>query len=66
MKQTLSRRQQELLGLLAEGITLVDVAKKLHIGESTVKSTARDLYTRLGARTAAHAVAIGYERGLLP
>lgn len=56
----LSPRQRQTLALIAEGLTDREIADRLNLGVVTVRQHVRDLRTRLGARTRAHAVAIGY------
>jgi DNA-binding NarL/FixJ family response regulator len=65
-RPTLTPREQVLLERLAHGEKYRDIARDLFVSISTVKGTARDLFDKLGARTAAHAVHIAHETGLLP
>lgn len=60
-----SRREIEVLQLLADGSTFRDAAEALGIGENTVKSHAKNLYAKLGARNRPHAVMIGLREGLI-
>jgi DNA-binding CsgD family transcriptional regulator len=53
-----------LMGL-ADGLTLRQVASRLHLGHQTVRTQATALRRRLGASTTPHAVALAYQRGLL-
>lgn len=55
----------EVLRLIAKGYTNSRIGTELGITEDTVKCRAQALYRHLGARDRAHAVAIGYQRGLL-
>ena len=61
----LTEREAEVLALLADGLNGPEIANRLGISPETVKSHAGNLKLRLGARTLAHAVSIGYRRGLL-
>jgi DNA-binding NarL/FixJ family response regulator len=54
-----------VLRLLAEGLTNAQVASRLGVATNTVKSRLTALYAGLDARDRAHAVALGYRRGLL-
>jgi two-component system nitrate/nitrite response regulator NarL len=54
-----------VLRLLAEGRTNAQIGARLGITSNTVKSRLTALYRALGARDRAHAVALGYRRGLL-
>ncbi len=59
------RRQVEVLRLIARGMTNKAVAAVLHVAECTVKPHRNRLYRLVGAKNAAHAVAIGLVRGWL-
>ena len=54
----LSRREREVVGLVALGLETPAIAKKLHISEHTVRAHVRNAMKRLGAVTRAHLVAI--------
>jgi DNA-binding NarL/FixJ family response regulator len=56
----LSQRESEVLGLIVAGLSNRAIARKLFIGEETVKSHARAIYRKLGVadRTAAVAAAL--------
>jgi DNA-binding NarL/FixJ family response regulator len=64
-QQTLSRRELEVLGLIARGATNRDVASKLFITEATVKTHLLHIFAKLGVKDRAAAVATAYETGLL-
>jgi DNA-binding NarL/FixJ family response regulator len=61
----LTKRERQVLELLAEGLTPAQVADELVISTSTVGTHIEHLYSKLGARTRAHAVGLAYRRGLL-
>lgn len=61
----LSRREREVLGLVAAGATNSEIAADLGIGEETVKTLLARAYSKLGVRRRAEAVAAAHERGLL-
>jgi len=61
----LSRREQEVLHLIAAGQSDAMIAARLHLSETTVKTHVGTLRTRLGARTRAEAVAIASRMNLL-
>jgi len=46
----LSRRQREILGLVAEDLSNAEIAKRLYLSESTVKQHLRTAYKLLGVR----------------
>jgi DNA-binding CsgD family transcriptional regulator len=60
-----SRAERRVLVLLAEDLTLAEIAERLVLSRNTVKSHVRLLYRRLGAGTRAEAVARARQRGLL-
>jgi len=62
---SLSEREQEVLSLIAAGYTNKEISSKLRITLETVKTHLHHILGRLGARNRAHAVHLGYERGLL-
>jgi DNA-binding CsgD family transcriptional regulator len=62
----LSPRQREVLGLVAEGATDHEIARRLRLSVDTVAWHMREIRARLGARSRAHAVALAIGHGLLP
>jgi DNA-binding NarL/FixJ family response regulator len=61
----LSRREQEVLVLAAEGLHSRDIGKELGISDSTVRSHLASLAHKLGARSAVQLGARAVEIGLL-
>lgn len=61
----LTRREHEVLALLADGLTPAEVAQDLIISPSTVGTHIEHIYEKLGARSRAHAVGIAFRSGLL-
>jgi two-component system nitrate/nitrite response regulator NarL len=61
----LTAREQECLGFLAEGLSSIQIADRLILGPSTVKSHLRSLYEKLGVSDRGAAVAEGMRRGLV-
>jgi two-component system, NarL family, nitrate/nitrite response regulator NarL len=61
----LTPREQEILVLLARGLTYADIGRRLHLAPSTVKSHANRVYERFGVHDRASAVAEGFRRGIL-
>ncbi|MEU4153611.1 response regulator transcription factor [Streptomyces sp. NPDC026659] len=64
-KEPLSAREREVLALVARGTSNREIARELFISEATVKTHLTHLYTKLGAKDRAAAVAAAYERGIL-
>lgn len=60
-----TRRQLEVLHLLADGLTTAEISRELFITREAVKAHLGRIYKRIDAKRAAHAVAIGYRRGWL-
>jgi DNA-binding CsgD family transcriptional regulator len=58
----LSPREGEVVALLAEGLTNAEIAKVLGCSPNTVEAHKYRLFAKLGARNAAHAVAICLRR----
>lgn len=61
----LSPRQQQVLELMAEGMTNAEIGDQLGVTERTVKAYAQELYDKLGVRNRAGAVAEAAKNGLL-
>lgn len=61
----LTRRQREILQLLANGESTTVAARQLDLSEETVKTHTKHALARLGARNRTHAVAIALRESLL-
>lgn len=61
----LSPRQQQVLELMADGMTNSEIGEQLGVTERTVKAYAQELYDKLGVRNRAGAVAEAAKLGLL-
>lgn len=64
-KLELSPMETEVLAGLADGKRRDEIAAQLGTGSESVKTRTENLYRRLGARNASHAVAIGFRQGIL-
>ena len=65
LDETLTTRELEMVQLIADGLTNREIGQRLSISEETVKVHIRHLFGRLQARSRAHAVAIGFRRGMV-
>ncbi len=63
--ELLSRRQREVLRLIAEGCSNVQIGERLFISESTVKKHISSVFQKLGLASRAEAAAWAWEHGLL-
>jgi DNA-binding NarL/FixJ family response regulator len=61
----LTRRQREILQLLANGESITFVSRELDLSEETVKTHTKYALARLGARNRTHAVAIAVRECLI-
>ena len=61
----LSPREKEVLGLLADGLGVAAIARKLFISESTAKTHISKIYDKLGAANRAQAIMNAIRAGLL-
>ena len=64
-REALSAREREILGLLAEGASAPDIARRLYLSPATVKTHLHNVYEKLGVSERAAAVAEGMRRGLI-
>ncbi|MDX2061524.1 MAG: response regulator transcription factor [Bacteroidia bacterium] len=63
--QLLSAREKEVLELLAEGLSNQQLADRLHVSLSTVKTHLSNIYSKLGAQRRTDALAKARQLGLL-
>ena len=64
-EQSPTAREIEVLQLVSEGLVNREIGDRLFLSEETVKSHVRHILAKLQARSRAHAVAVGFRRGLL-
>jgi len=62
----ITRRELEILELIASGMSNREIAGKLYVSENTVKTHASRVFDKLGAKRRTQAVQLGKEFGLLP
>jgi DNA-binding NarL/FixJ family response regulator len=61
----LTEREVQVLRGMTEGKSNAEIGRELFVSEDTVKTHARRLYRKLGARDRAHAVASAFRAGLV-
>jgi two-component system, NarL family, response regulator LiaR len=59
-------RELEILEHIAAGLSTREIAERIFVSENTVKTHARRLFDKLGAKRRTQAVQLGKERGLIP
>ena len=65
LEQEPTMREVEVLQLVSDGLVNREIGERLFLSEETVKSHVRHLLAKLQARSRAHAVAVGFRRGLI-
>jgi DNA-binding NarL/FixJ family response regulator len=61
----LTPRERQVLGLLADGLAVAQIARSLYISESTAKTHISKLYEKLGAANRAQALMTAMRLGLI-
>jgi len=62
----ITKRELEILELIAQGMSNREIAEKLFVSENTVKTHSSRLFDKLSAKRRTQAVQIGKEQGLIP
>ena len=62
----ITRRELEILELVAQGLSNREIAGKLFVSENTVKTHCSRAFDKLGARRRTEAVQLGKKLGLIP
>jgi DNA-binding NarL/FixJ family response regulator len=71
LRRTLSKREKQVLGMVVLGFSNAEIAAKLYVSESTVKSHLSSAFARLGVRSRKDAAALildpdaGFGTGIL-
>ena len=61
-----TKRELEILGLMASGLSNKEIAERIFVSENTVKTHSSRLFEKLGARRRTQAIQRGKETGLIP
>jgi DNA-binding NarL/FixJ family response regulator len=61
----LTEREMQVLRGMSQGQSNGEIGRELFLSEDTVKTHARRLFRKLGARDRAQAVALGFRRGFV-
>lgn len=65
-RPTLSYREQQVLTLVGEGLTNAEIAERLYLAESTVKSHLASVFTKFGVHSRKEATAVFTDLALAP
>src|SRR5258708_35391085 len=65
LRNPLTRRERDVLSLLAQGLSGPEIAEKLTLAVSSVKWHSKHLYAKLGVNSKKQAIARAHELGLL-
>jgi len=61
----LSEREQEILNLLAQGLSNADISQRLYLSEGTVRNYTSTLFAKLGVTDRTQAVILALRQGLV-
>ena len=61
----LTQRELQVLTGMSQGKSNAQIGRELYLSEDTIKTHARRLFRKLGAKDRAEAVAIGFRRGVM-
>ena len=62
----ITRREFEILELIAQGMSNREIAGRLYVSENAIKTHSSRVFDKLGAKRRTQAVQLGKEFGLLP
>jgi DNA-binding CsgD family transcriptional regulator len=62
----ITKRELEILELIAAGLSNREIAERVFVSENTVKTHSSRIFDKLGARRRTQAVQVGKELGIIP
>jgi DNA-binding NarL/FixJ family response regulator len=65
-KPNLSHRERQVLTLVRSGLTNAEIAKRLYLAESTIKSHLSSIFTKFGVRSRKEAAAVSIDLDSIP
>jgi DNA-binding CsgD family transcriptional regulator len=65
MVESLTRREHEIVALVAEGLTNRELAERLCISEATVRTHLTSIFLKLGVTNRLKLVVYAYRKGLI-
>jgi DNA-binding CsgD family transcriptional regulator len=66
LQEPLSEREIEVLSLVGQGLSNAQIAERLILAQSTVKTHINNIYTKMNVKTRVQAAALAREANLLP
>lgn len=63
--ENLTPREKEVVRIIAEGLSNAEIAKRLFVSETTVKTHVRSILTKCGLRDRVQIVVFAYENGIV-
>ena len=61
----LTAREEEILQVMARGLSNDEIAQELHLAESTIRKHATNIYRKLGVDSARKAIAWAWQNGIM-